>query len=240
MPEPTIKCKYCGNEYIKRKLRCDKCDKIGIASLYKYVSYNVNSLSILVKRKIWIPKAESLNDPFEFEFKIEEMKYNGISIDEESMSEAKRQMKQMGVLSFSDKNDDILMWCHYSDAHTGFCIEFERNQENDLGNYDSCIPVNYEEDLPQYYSKQLEDKSTIASILTTKSNHWNYENEWRILAQIGNIETELPGRITGIVFGQRMTLEQKETIRSILKDEVSYYYTKNDDKKYSLEVIRIL
>jgi len=33
--------------------------------LYKYCAYNTNSLSILINKKIWASKPESLNDPFD-------------------------------------------------------------------------------------------------------------------------------------------------------------------------------
>jgi hypothetical protein len=239
MPEQIVKCKKCGNEYLKRRLRCEKCNEIGVNRLYKYVPFSINSVSILIRKKIWIPKASTLNDPFEFYFNTKKMDYRGMMIDESEMELATRQMKEMGVFSLSDINNDILMWSHYSDEHKGFCIEFERIDDNYLGNYDNCIPVLYEDNIPNYYPEQLEEKGIVANILTTKSKKWNYENEWRLLTETGNIEVDLPGKMKGIVFGQRMTNQNKETINAILGSDVNYYEAVKDKNKYALLINRI-
>ncbi len=36
-----------------------------------------------------------------------------------------RLRKQMGIFCMTSKRDDILMWSHYAEAHTGFCLEFK-------------------------------------------------------------------------------------------------------------------
>jgi hypothetical protein len=61
--EPKIKCENCDTEYLRRRFKCPICDQIGVSKLYKYVSYNERSLSILINKQIWSPKAKSLNDP---------------------------------------------------------------------------------------------------------------------------------------------------------------------------------
>jgi hypothetical protein len=33
-------------------------------------------------------------------------------------------LDQIGVFCMSEVNDQILMWSHYSESHTGFCLEF--------------------------------------------------------------------------------------------------------------------
>lgn len=33
-------------------------------------------------------------------------------------------LSQIGIASFSERPDSILMWSHYSDQHRGFCLEF--------------------------------------------------------------------------------------------------------------------
>jgi len=32
---------------------------------------------------------------------------------------------EIGVLCLSEKNDEILMWSHYSMGHSGFCLQFD-------------------------------------------------------------------------------------------------------------------
>ena len=128
--EPKIKCPNCKNEYPRRGLECPSCKYIAVSKLYKYLPYNENSLSILINKKIWCPKAKSLNDPFEFQWDIKEMSVDGIPIDSGSLEEAKEQTRELGVVCLSEINNNILMWSHYAQGHAGFCIEFERTQEN--------------------------------------------------------------------------------------------------------------
>jgi hypothetical protein len=40
----------------------------------------------------------------------------------------KRLHEEVGVLCFSEKYDNILMWSHYAKSHTGLCVEFSRSQ----------------------------------------------------------------------------------------------------------------
>jgi hypothetical protein len=124
MSEPKMMCVNCGTEFAKRIIRCPNCREIGVSKLYKYVRYYEHSLSILKNKSIWFSAAECLNDPFEFGFYCPEMHINGVPIDAASFENAVRTMKRMGVLSLSEINDNILMWSHYSESHTGFCIEF--------------------------------------------------------------------------------------------------------------------
>ena len=44
---------------------------------------------------------------------------------EEGNKSIKNNFKDWVVLCFSEINDDILMWSHYSDGHRGFCLKFD-------------------------------------------------------------------------------------------------------------------
>ena len=56
------------------------------------------------------------------------------------------------------------MWSHYSESHTGFCIEFERKDDNELGNWDHCVPVLYNENIPTLKPIELSDKERLEYI----------------------------------------------------------------------------
>ncbi len=36
------------------------------------------------------------------------------------------EIKKKGILCLSEKNDDILMWSHYGNKHSGICLEFDK------------------------------------------------------------------------------------------------------------------
>lgn len=236
MPEPTIECGNCHTDFPKRRLRCPQCGQVGIRRLYKYVRFYEHSLDILRNRRIWFSTPERLNDPFEFSFHLTAMHIGRIPIDKVSLEAAVTDMRQYGVLSLSEISDNILMWSHYADSHKGFCIEFERTDSNELGNWDHCLPVLYDEYLPTFAPAELLDKKVVSNILTTKSRLWSYEKEWRILAKKGNQTHPLPGNITGIVFGYRMPVDERREIAEILGDTVTYSQTVKSDTRFAVDI----
>jgi hypothetical protein len=77
-----------------------------------------------------------------------------------------------------------------------------------LGNWDHCTPVIYDENLPTFKPIELADRKIVSKILTTKSDLWAYEKEWRNIAKKGNQTYPLPGSITGIIFGFKMPIKK--------------------------------
>jgi hypothetical protein len=237
--------------------------------LYKYCAYNLNSLFILINRKIWFSDPESFNDPFDCKYKfkkevdrIEFEKYGNehdpermrrlnsiIGKDEEEKvyneiynriaQEVSKRLKEAGVFCLSNNNDNILMWSHYADGHKGFCIEFERcnDRDNELGNYDRTIPVEY---IRHDYEKvTVFNKKAYDMKFYTKSVKWKYEREWRLLNDKYNETEPLPGKITAIIFGLRMCDHHKETIKKILSDlpHVNYSQAEEVPNQYRIKIV---
>ena len=96
--EPTIECPNCSNVYPRRRLHCPFCDQIGILKLYKYLSFNEHSLSLIINKEIWCPKAKTLNDPFEFHFHLTDTNIGGIPINQSSLEETKEDIKELSVV----------------------------------------------------------------------------------------------------------------------------------------------
>jgi hypothetical protein len=100
---------------------------------------------------------------------------------------------RFGVLSLAQVCDNITMWSHYSKDHSGFVIEF--NSENEFFNrrkkpHDPirCLhEVKYETVRPdiKLYNRELSEDEMLnylaEKILLTKSIHWAYEQELRII-----------------------------------------------------------
>ncbi len=97
-----------------------------------------------------------------------------------TMTDAMFQVTKMcGVLCLSDDPSNILMWAHYGDNHNGICFGFDGSSTNAFFgraqkvNYSSVYPtVNIIRDHPRTFHER--------SVLT-KSDHWAYEREWRII-----------------------------------------------------------
>jgi hypothetical protein len=178
----------------------------------------------------------SLNDPFEFAFALEDMHVCGVPIDRNSLAKAREAMKQFGVLSLSEVCDSILMWTHYSAAHKGFCMQFERTEGNDLGSYDKCYPVIYDDEYPSFRPEQLQDRSHVARVMTVKARQWSYEREWRMMARLGEQTYPFPGELRGIVFGARMPRESRREIAAILHDSVNYSEAVVSETIFAVEI----
>ena len=224
LKEPNIECRSCKKLYPRKVFRCPSCKEPGITKLYKYVSYNENSLSILINKEVWFPKTKILNDPFEFQFHLSENQINGFPIDQNAIRQAVEDSKELGVFCLTEVNDNILMWSHYANQHKGFCIEFERSDHNYLGG-EACVPVFYPEDdqLPIYKPFDVIRPESFAGIATTKAKLWSYELEWRMISrEKGNRPYALPGDITAIIFGERMDKKHRQTIKNILGSEMLY------------------
>lgn len=67
-----------------------------------------------------------------------------------------------------------LMWSHYARNHSGICIEFNAG----VFPFSLAKPVQYSKFYPTYRLDM-----TGAAELLTKSDHWAYEREWRVVAE---------------------------------------------------------
>jgi hypothetical protein len=101
--------------------------------------------------------------------------------------------KGLKICSFSTTNSSIIMWNHYADNHTGFCMEYDLTKL-------ACKDIRLRFLYPVIYSRNLFDATPflmesiesgsinvlLASIAALyKSTKWSYENEWRIVFALG-------------------------------------------------------
>lgn len=241
--EPTIECPNCRNVYERRSLHCPSCNQIGVPKLYKYLPFNHHSLSILINKQIWCPKAKTLNDPFEYQLHFPATSYGGISIDLASVESAKEDIKELGVICLSEIDNNILMWSHYAEGHAGFCIEFERTDDNELGNRNLCLPVTYDSaEVPTFDHLQLEKEESIAKIVRTKAPGWSYEIEWRLIVRRESANTliPLPAKISSVTFGCEMDNTRRLTVANILRRDVLYFEAIKKKDHFSLDIKQIL
>lgn len=167
--------------------------------------------------------------------------------------------KHIGVLCLSEKNDDLLMWAHYADSHKGFVVEFDsesdffdrRLSEND--SLRALRKVIYSSKRPAITLSQPKEED----FFLTKSDHWEYEAEWRMMIPLADatksIDTgggaiclfEFPkDAIKSIVFGAKMP---EEISRSMMDkvftiegyDHLSFFQAKIHPTHYGLIVDEI-
>lgn len=98
-------------------------------------------------------------------------------------------LENTGLYCLSEKKEDILMWSHYSEGHRGVCIEFDAFLDAATSRmmlFGQALKVNYSEELrPSVNAVEIGQPAEYQKALLTKSSHWNYEKEWRVIKTEG-------------------------------------------------------
>lgn len=136
--------------------------------------------------------------------------------------------RELSLLCLTTNHSSSLMWAHYADDHKGIALEFDRDWEG----FHSGIPlqkvtykkdrmvwnVNWEPTDP-WYDEKLDD------LVLTKSTDWKYEDEWRKLVHVSDVEVAngrnflriAPEAIKGVYFGVRCSTETTDTVRKAIE-----------------------
>lgn len=150
--------------------------------------------------------------------------------------------KTLGVCCFTEKRDDILMWAHYAGQHTGFCLEFDVDNEF----FRRAAKVEYEASLPRINVLSLADppEGKAAKKLLIKARDWEYEQEWRIVdfGKFEEIQTFPAEALRGVILGCRASPEDKKNVFrwcSERKHGPALYQAKEKQEEFGLDIVRI-
>jgi hypothetical protein len=217
--------------------------------LYKYYPPTTNAFKSIINAGLWCDKYLSMNDPFESlaliereysKEQIEQFKNlaiksgikENIQISElgdevisEYMNSIRKEFLENGYFfaSLSETYDNILLWSHYCQSHTGFVLAIEID-ENDS----HVQKVSYRNNLPDfdiewYFSikeEELDDEDETDSKevdyllkdFAIKSEHWSYENEWRVSRLTKGYKRYDLGKVKAIYFGINCDPELEKVI----------------------------
>jgi hypothetical protein len=162
------------------------------------------------------------------------------------------------VLCLSELHNNILMWSHYSENHTGVVLEFacDKGRQHVLH---QAKPVRYRTKMPrlmdedamvQFFSGQLElsEDLILDEAVFVKANDWSYEKEWR-LAWPGDdgardfVDVPFEGQdIVGVYFGCRIQETDLKGLRDIILDRCPHaamYLGKKSSREFALEFDRV-
>lgn len=206
--------------------------------LYKYRTIE-QAKKILDNFSFWFATPDTFNDPFDcglsenqaptLDDARKHFKRLNISEDriEQLISLYKREPEKLvelvkktkeksiyskGVLSLSEKYDDILMWSHYSQYHQG--VVFGLALEADLDFFVTPIRIDYRDSYEELNYLADPDKSTIDT-LKIKSTQWRYESEIRIYKNESGLHKINENAIREIYFGINSTQADIDEIRRI-------------------------
>jgi len=154
--------------------------------------------------------------------------------------DTERTLSEIGIYSLSRVPDDILMWSHYANRHTGFCLKFIDDQKDWF--IARAQAISYSEIFPIVNPIKDNDLERLKTSLLTKAKHWEYEKEWRIIdyEKGPGIKHIPPHLLVGVIFGCRMTEKHQGRIRGWCENretKVSFYNAREAPRTYSLEII---
>ncbi|MAS24460.1 MAG: hypothetical protein CMH99_03775 [Oceanospirillaceae bacterium] len=109
----------------------------------------------------------------------------------------KRAFKKMGISSFSETYDNLLMWSHYADNHRGIVVAFDTTHDffkEDGSKSRQLGRVHYRKDRMKAIPQKLQNGFHMADntrIYFEKSDEWIYEKEHRLLNDLYQADATL-------------------------------------------------
>jgi len=225
--------------------------------IYKYNSFNENSLAIFINCELYFANSESFNDPFDTQLKL----YDALSafVDEHpeyAMPEgdheirkmclqAEAELKRTGILSMSKVDNEILMWSHYADQHKGFCIGFSQDglwHDFKTVKHPTDYEVQYDEPKPfssllkRYEESNLTpfrflDADIYQILIQYKHENWRYEKELRFLyPKIGPV-IFTPINLKKVSYGIRTPSYHKKTLNNLILSKSVFEHIKQYQMK---------
>lgn len=134
------------------------------------------------------------------------------------------------------------MWSHYSERHTGFCLEFRATSTTPF--FGKAQKVKYCETYPKVRFFRSSRDEKMEAILLTKANFWKYEQEWRIIDHHDGpgIYTFPAGLLTGVILGCQMPKENKQKIKEWIRKRPlrpKLYGAEVKQREFGLDIIEI-
>ena len=168
-------------------------------------------LDILLNNRLYCPQYNNLNDPFEGlfhrlrPFKLSEGYREGM--EQKTIEDLYIASTRKNVCSLSSDLQDVKLWSHYANGHTGIAIELEIPD-------DDVVEVKYSPELVFQGGGLQMLVLDAKSILSLKTNHWEYESEYRIITdkEYFNIN----GMITNIYCGFNISDLHKDIISKLV------------------------
>jgi DUF2971 family protein len=197
--------------------------------LFKYCSFKKEYVDSVVDSKIWFSKPKNFNDPFDCQIPFIISDLSGV-IDAE-----------LSISCFSTKVNSILMWSHYADKHSGFCLEYDPHDmfilENRTGNHEPWIsPVYYVDHIPPYKHKNS------LYLAVTKTNDWKYESEYRMLLENADGPfSHKPSLLKAVYFGIK---SEEKNIKDFVgrnkdKNWLKYYRCLRPTSSFEIRFVEI-
>ena len=155
---------------------------------------------------------------------------------------------RFGIVSLTTDPYHPLMWSHYTTDGSGFVIGYDAAELGKLAGMGGLLRnVEYGKRPPLILGPVVlvSPESNIPILLSTKSAHWSYENEWRLIVElnrtIGTGKTDQHGYTINLVqipneavvrvyYTERTSHESLKLVRDRLADKNNRYRAGNPRK----------
>lgn len=135
--------------------------------------------------------------------------------------------RKVGILALTEDCKNLLLWAHYTNKHTGFCIEldaqllnkiiiaeFQKNRELAF-----IFKVKYQNKFPiiNPCKHSFEQRTQLQFLI--KSKAWKYEQEWRIILLNGSKQKRVlpPEVFKRIYFGLKTHRDNIQKSKELLR-----------------------
>lgn len=157
-------------------------------------------LDILVNQRLYASKFMDLNDPMEGMFT-----YGENEIPDWILKVIASEKNNMKILSLCEAPNNMLMWSHYSDGHSGIVLGVELA--------DSALnidPIEYVDD----FNLNINQDDIAKALLVRKHAAWRYEKEIRVFVKKKSFVSIV---VKELIFGIKTDNEIKNLITSVAK-----------------------
>lgn len=151
-------------------------------------------------------------------------------------------IKTVGIYCLAERNDDLLMWAHYSDSHRGLCLGFDASPVGTL--FWEAFKVVYQVEYPTVNLMAMDCGDEFRKAILTKSTHWIYEQERRIVKMEdeggSGFYTFSPHLLSSVIFGALMSSQDKETVMNWIRafpTRIALYQARLNEHKYQLDIV---
>lgn len=156
-------------------------------AVYLYKFRGVSNLrwliDIIMRQRLYAASYDELNDPMEGYFLFDP------NTDADVKARLRDMRKRTGICSLSKNYTNTLMWSFYGEDHKGICIKLAVTSKDWIYreiHYDSILPV------------ITDDVDKFLDLLSSKSNHWRYEDEVRYIRVFDSQEKMRKSRFISI------------------------------------------
>jgi hypothetical protein len=186
-------------------------------SLFRYRPYSKleREIDTLEQNYIYCPNYASLNDPMEGKFR----QGSKLGLHSPTYVEAiQTTLGELGLASFCEVQNHVLMWAHYADQYKGLCISYNfTNLLAQLPEAAVFTRIAYSETQYQIRTAKRQPIDVAKRILSRKTRSWIYEREWRLFHSVGRASYQNKGCVNFVILGSRMPESDKAQTRAKLE-----------------------